>query len=59
LAKDRLANLFFFYHSDFIIVYSIIKKEKGSIDSVTKFFPKPQIQIANEWQMRMAQEMGL
>jgi hypothetical protein len=33
------------------------KKEKGSIDSVIKFFPKPQIQIANgkwEWLKKWA-----
>jgi hypothetical protein len=47
LAKDRVENLFFFYNSDLIIVSNIIDKKKGSIDSVTKLFPKPQIQIAN------------
>jgi hypothetical protein len=31
------------------MVFSIMKKEKGSIDSVTKLFPKPQrLPMANE-----------
>jgi hypothetical protein len=54
--KTEWKTLFFFYHFDFIIVSSIIEKEKGSIDSVTKLFPKPS---NTDCQLPMANENGL